>query len=102
MPNDLYTLLTPKQVSIVEILARRGGNVPVPGPRIVDHVYVDDPNGGPDDALSVLRSQISKLNSRWEREFGYRLVRSIGHHGYVLTRDVSSALRDVSSALRGQ
>lgn len=90
--NDLYTLLTPKQVSIVEVLARRGRHVPVPGPRIVDYVYADDPSGGPDDALNVLRSQISKLNSRWEREFGYRLVRSIGHHGYVLTRDVSSAL----------
>lgn len=93
MPNDLYALLTPKQVSIVEIITRRGGHVPVPGPRIVDHVYADDPSGGPDNPLNVLRSQISKLNSRWEREFGHRLVRSVGHHGYILTQDVSSALR---------
>ena len=59
---------------------------------LVDNVYASDPNGGPDNAHSTVRVQISHLRKRLP-SFGWTIPmnhRGAGNHGYYRLEPVAN------------
>ncbi|NYD84397.1 hypothetical protein [Brucella intermedia] len=59
---------------------------------LVDHVYAFDPNGGPDGAQQVVRTQICNLRKRLP-SFGWTIPmnhKDPGNHGYYRLQPVAN------------
>lgn len=72
-----------RQKQVLEMLLRSPGRF-VAKSRIIDAIYGDDPDGGPDDAEGSVQAHISKLR-RLLKPLGYS-IESARFDGYRLQR----------------
>lgn len=80
--DTMFEVFTPQQVRIIRALQNE--SEPVSTLRIAERIYREDPNGGVENFLNVVHSQISRINSRSKDIFGKPLIKSIRKHGYKL------------------
>ena len=75
--------LAPLQRAVLDAVLRRPG---LSRDEIMDRVYSEDPNGGPDCGSSVIGAHLYQANKRLQR-FGFRITCGSGRRtGYRLER----------------
>ena len=78
---------------IIFLAVKRSGENGISSSELVDTVYADDPNGGPEQAVQSIRVQINKMNTRLiDHNLLIRAPRGgRGNNGFYTLRQITCA-----------
>ena len=80
-PLKAHTVFTPTELKIIKALPRAGV---IATEDLIDRVYGDDPDGGPEWANHAIYNNLSRIRKKL-RPLGYDIAKTNGH-GYRLER----------------
>ena len=86
--DELGVVLTPLQQRIFKIV-KRAGVAGIPGPDIMEMVYQNAPNGGP-ESTNIVAVVCSQMNKRL-KQFNLHITGRRGPHGFFVLKPLVNA-----------